>query len=107
MRTLVQDPDIRFAALIDPMGNLLVGGPKKGLKMLESEEQRRKMYMEIVLRVTSRKDFDEPLGAVKYASSRREKLVVLTFPLGNNVLLVSAEPRVNIEEIANKVLSLF
>ena len=106
-KTLVQDPEIRFAALIDPMGDFLIGSTKEGLDLLETEEERKKLFMEIVLRVTSRRDFDNKLGPVTYSSSRREKVVVLTFPMGTNVLLVSAETSVNIEDVAKKILKLF
>ena len=63
--------------------------------------------MEIVLRVTSRRDFDDKLGPVTYSASRRAKVVVLTFPIGNNVLLVSAETSVNIEDTAQRILKFF
>ena len=106
-KKIVKESGIRFAALINPLGNFLVGGPKEGLELLETEAERKKLYMEIVLRVTSRKDFDDKLGPVTFAASRRGKVVVLTFPLETNVLLVSAEPSVNIEDTAQKILKLF
>jgi len=106
-KILINDPSIRLAALIDPMGNYIIGEKKKGLELLETKEEQKKLFMEIVLRVTSRKDFDNKLGPVTYASSRREKVVILTFPMGNHILLVSAETSVNIEEIATKILKLF
>ena len=33
-KTIVNESGIRFAALINPLGNFLVGGPKEGLEML-------------------------------------------------------------------------
>jgi len=103
---LLQEPEIRFAGIINPMGNLIAGGFKKGVKPLEDEADRRKMYMELILRVTTRNEFDNCLGPVKYSASRREKVVMLSFSLGGNVLLVSAKPDVDIDKTAKKIIEI-
>jgi len=105
-KKLVDYDEIRFAGLINDMGHLVAGGFKPGISPLEDDAERRKMYMELALRVSMRKDFDYSLGPVKYAASRREKAVVLSFPLNSNVLLVSAEPDVDIDKTANKIIKL-
>ena len=104
---LLAEPEIRFAGIINPMGNLIVGGMKEGFRPLEDEEDRRKMYMELILRVTTRKDFDYSMGPVKYSASRREHVVVMSFPLDNVVLLVSAQPDVDLDHTAKKVLKIW
>jgi len=105
-KKLIDYDEIRFAGLINDMGHLVAGGFKPGISPLEDDAERRKMYMELALRVSMRKDFDYSLGPVKYAASRREKAVVLSFPLNSNVLLVSAEPNVDIDKTANKIIKL-
>ena len=102
-QNLLNEPEIRFAGLINPMGHLVAGGMKKGLKPLEDDADMRKLYMELILRVSTRQEFDQTLGVVEYSASRREKAVVMSFPIGNKVLLVSAETSVNIDETAKKV----
>ena len=97
---------IRFAGLINSMGHLVAGGFKPGISPLEDDAERKKMYMELALRVSMRKEFDYSLGPVKYAASRREKAVMLSFPMNSNVLLVSAEPNVDIDKTANKIMKL-
>lgn len=98
--------EIRFAGLINNMGHLVAGGFKPGITPLEDDAERKKMYMELALRVSMRKDFDYSLGPVQYTASRRGKAVVLSFPMNSNVLLVSAEPTVDIDKIANKIIKL-
>ncbi len=88
------------------MGRLVAGGFKEGISPLEDEAERRKMYMELALRVSMRMEFDYTLGPVKYSASRREKAVMMSFPLNNNVLLVSTEPSIDIEKFAQKVLKI-
>jgi hypothetical protein len=105
-QSLLKEPEIRFAALINHMGNLVAGGMKQGMKPLEDEADMRKLYMELILRVSTRKEFDYSLGPVEYSASRREKAVVLSFPIGNKVLLVSANTNVNIDDTAKKIKKL-
>jgi len=105
-QNLLKEPEIRFAGLISPMGHLVAGGMKKGLKPLEDDADMRKLYMELILRVSTRQEFDQSLGVVNYSASRREKAVVLSFPIGNKVLLISANTDVNIDETAKKVMKI-
>lgn len=105
-KKILQEDEIRFAGIVNSMGRLVAGGFKEGVRPLEDEEDRRKMYMELILRVSMRSEFDYSLGKVKYTASRREKAVVMSFPLDNNVLLISAEPDISIDKTANKILKL-
>ena len=101
---LLQEDEIRFAGFINSMGRLVAGGFKEGTTPLEDEAERQKMYMELALRVSMRKDFDYSLGPVKYTASRRQKAVVISFPINSNVLLISMEPTVDIDKLANKIM---
>lgn len=105
-KKILDEDEIRFAGIINNMGRLVAGGFKEGIIPLENEEERKKMYMELVLRVSMRSEFDHNLGKVKYTASRREKVVVMSFPLDNNVLLVSAKPDIDIDKMANKLIKL-
>jgi hypothetical protein len=105
-KKILQEDEIRFAGIINRMGRLVAGGFKEGIRPFEDEEDRRKMYMELILRVSMRSEFDYSLGKVKYTASRREKAVVMSFPLDNNVLFISAEPDISIDKTANKILKL-
>jgi hypothetical protein len=103
---LLQEDEIRFAGLINSMGRLVAGGFKEGITPIEDEAERQKMYMELALRVSMRKDFDYSLGSVKYTASRREKAVMMSFPINSNVMLVSAEPTIDIDKLANKIMKI-
>lgn len=105
-KKLLQEKEIRFAGLINNMGRLVAGGFKEEIKPLEDDAERQKMYMELALRVSMRKEFDYSLGTVKYSASRREKIVMMSFPINNNVLLISAEPDSDIDKTANKIMKL-
>lgn len=103
---LISEPEIRFAGFLDMMGNLVEGRFKEGIIPLKNENERKKMFMESVLRVRTRQEFDENLGPVDYAAARRKNVVLMTFLVGDKVLFVSADPDVSIDDTAKKILSL-
>ena len=103
---IAKDPEIRFAGILDMMGNLVAGSFRTGLVPLKNEEERKKMFIEAVLRIRTRQDFDENLGPVKYAAARRTNVVTLTFFVDDKVLFISAEPDVDIDLTAKKILQM-
>ncbi len=97
-------PEIRFAGIISEMGKLIAGGFKTGIIPLEDDSERQTLYMELALRVATRREFDSSMGRVKYSASRREKVVMMSFPLKNCILMISAEFNVNIDRLAYKII---
>ncbi len=63
--------------------------------------------MEVALRTATRRDFDEPLGEVEFCAAKREKVVMMSFPLNQNILLISAETNVDINKTAVKVMKIW
>jgi hypothetical protein len=62
------------------------------------------LYMELALRVKMRREFDDDLGKVKFSMSFREKLIVMSFPIEDDVLMVSMERKTKFEQIAFSIL---
>jgi len=102
---ILLEPEIRFCGLIDSSGQLVVGDMKPGLVPFENDARRQKMFQELAHRVANRSGFDANLGRVKYSSSRREKVVMMSFPLGKHIILVLAEPAVNIDRLGWKIIN--
>jgi len=103
---LLEESEIRFAGFIDYMGNLVLGGFRDGISPLKDESERQKIFLEVALRVRTREDFDHDVGPVKYAASRRNKVVMMTFPVKDKILFVSTDPDVEIDTIANKIIKI-
>ncbi len=106
---MLDEDDIRFAGIINEDGNLVSGGFKKGITPLETDEARLKSFLEFVSKVTIRKEYDETLGPINYIAARRDKAVLVSFPfpVSRFVLLISANPSVDIEQLAKKVVDIF
>ncbi len=103
---LLKEPEIRFAGFLDMMGNLVVGSFRDGIHPLKNEADRKKMFIEAVLRIRTRQEFDENLGPVSYAAARRKYVATFTFPVDDKVLFVSTEPDIDIDKTAYKIMDL-
>jgi len=106
--TLVQkiDSDIRFVGIINSKGRLVAGGMVSSKKRLGDRKGDEMLYMELALRVRMRREFDDDLGKVEFSMSFREKLIVMSFPLENDVLMVSMERKTQFENVAFEILKL-
>ena len=101
------DPNMRSARIISSRGHLEAGGMKKGLMSLEAQKQDEMMFMELALRVRMRKEFDSEFGEVHFSMSYREKVIVMSFPLAHDdVLLVSTEKALDFGKVPFKILKI-
>ena len=98
------DSKVRFAGVINSKGRLIAGGMAPSIKRLGDRKRDEMLYMELALRVKMRREFDDDLGKVKFSMSFREKLIVMSFPMEDNVLMVSMERKTKFEQIAFSIL---
>ncbi len=108
-KRLFEQDTIRFAGILDEKGEIISGGFKPGLTPLEGDEVKLKSFMEFVSKASIRKEFDQSLGPINYLAARRDKAVLISFPfpVSRTTLLISAEPSVNIETMAARVVEIF
>ncbi len=101
------DPKMRSARFINARGHLEAGGMKDGILSLEAKQQDEMMFMELALRVRMRHEFDSEFGIVHFSLSYRDKVLVMSFPLNNDdVLLVSREKNKDFDHIPFKILEI-
>jgi len=101
---LLEDDEVRFAGLLDEFGKLLAGGYNQGIDHRLTEEQHDEVCKELAARVAKRKKYDTELGRVKYSASRREHVVIMSFPIYEKVIMIVAEPHVNIDRLAFRII---
>jgi len=106
---LLKESEIRFAGIVDKNGDLISGGFKEGLVPYEGDETRLHSFFKFVSQFSIRKDFDNSLGPINYLAAGRDKAVLVSFPfpITQILLLISAEPTANIENLAKKVVEIF
>ena len=107
--SLLTESEIRFAGIINKDGKLVAGGFKEGITPYENDETKLQSFYEFVSKASIRKELDESLGPINYLAARRDKAVLVSFPfpITQILLLISAEPTVNIESLAKKVVEIF
>ena len=101
---ILEDDEVRFAGLLDEFGKLLAGGYKQNINPRLTEEQHGLVCKELASRVAKRKKYDAELGRVKYSASRREHVVIMSFPIYEKVIMIVAEPHVNIDRLAFRII---
>lgn len=100
------DSKIRFTGLLNENGRLIAGGMRPGYRSLEDSKDDEMLYMELVLRARMRKEFDKVLGPVKFAMSYRDRLIIMSFPVEGNILLLSVEKDIDFSKLPFKVLDI-
>tara|TARA_B100000586_G_scaffold237544_1_gene188902 strand:- start:134 stop:487 length:354 start_codon:yes stop_codon:yes gene_type:complete len=100
------DSKVRFAGVINSRGRLVAGGMVSSKNRLGDRKRDEMLYMELALRVKMRSEFDDDLGKVRFSMSFREKLIVMSFPMKNDILMVSMERKTQFEKIAFNILKL-
>lgn len=108
-KLLTSEKNIRFAGIIDSNGNIVSGGFKEGMVPLENDEKRLLEFTKFVYWFSLRKEYDKTLGPLNYLASRRDNLVLISFPFPQTelALLVSAEKSIDIEKLASHVVHIF
>ncbi len=101
------DPKMRSARIINTRGHLVAGGMKEGTKSLEEQKQDEMMFMELALRVRMRHEFDAEFGQVHFSMSYRDKVVIMSFPLADDdVLLASGEKGLDFGKVPFQILDI-
>ncbi|MGI0060876.1 MAG: DUF6659 family protein [Nitrosotalea sp.] len=101
------DKTIRSVRVINTNGRMETGGMREGLTALEPFKKDEMLFMELSLRVRMRHEFDEDFGPVEFSLSYRGKIVVFSFPLkGNMVLMVTSERQVDLGRVPFEILKL-
>lgn len=94
---LAAAPSVRFAGAVNRMGTLAAGSFRKGVRSYLDDEADRTAYMQFAMEIFLGEEFDEKLGAVEHVVTRRKKVTVVCLPVGEHVVIVSAEPDVDVE----------
>ena len=101
---------VRFAAIINHNGEKIAGGFTEGVNPYEGDEAKLHDFYKFALNISLRTDeLNNSLGALNYIASRRDKVILISFPfpVTTNILLISAEPGLDIEKLARSVVIIF
>ena len=99
---ILKDDTIGFIGIINNMGKFIAGGYDKDPGSFETDEKRNMLYMQMVLEISMRKEFDDTLGKINYVATNRDKVLMISIPMNDHVVLISAKSVVAAEKIITK-----
>ena len=92
------DRRVRYAAILDETGRQIAGGMRKGIPSLEPQSEDLRLIATITIQLSTDKTWDRFFGRSQYTFIKREKVSILTFSIGNKLLLVSTEPDFTLQQ---------
>jgi hypothetical protein len=102
-RIIKLDRNIRFVGVVNSRGEVIEGGFQHGIQPLLEGTDEQQMYIQSLSNMTMFQNYSDRLGKVRYSITEHEKVTLMTFPLDDGILCVSASPKANINKIRNKV----
>ena len=87
------DSGIKFFGIINERGRFIIGHSKKDVKFLVNKKDREMLFMEAVLRMRMRNDFDQTMGPVDFTITYRHNVVIMKIPVGKSIFYLSAEKK--------------
>ena len=103
-RIIKLDRSIRFVGIVNNRGEVIEGGFKQGVEPMLNGTDEQQMYIHSLSNLTMLQSYKDRLGMVRYNLTEHEKVILMTFPLGDGILCVSALPKVNMNKIRDKVM---
>jgi hypothetical protein len=98
------DRNIRFVGIVNNRGEVIEGGFKQGVEPLLNGTDEQQMYIHSLSNLTILQSYSDRLGMVRYSLTEHEKITLITFPLGDGILCLSAMPKANMNIIRDKVI---
>lgn len=95
-KILKLDTKMRFAAIIDPKGNIREAIMKAGKTNLKNQKEEEHFCKQVSQRRSMRIEFDRSLGKVRYVHVEREKVSQMVIYTKRNIVYFTMEPEMPI-----------
>jgi hypothetical protein len=92
------DRRVRSAQILDQTGRQMAGGMRKGIPSLEPQSEDIRLIAGITIQINNDRTWDRYFGKNQFTFNKRERLNIMTFYLGNKLVLVSAEPDFTLQQ---------
>src|ERR671911_106900 len=103
-RIIKLDRGIRFVGIVNNRGEVIEGGFKQGIEPLLNGTDEQQMYIHSLSNLTMLQSYSDRLGMVRYSLTEHEKVTLMTFPLRDGILCLSAMPKANMNKIRDKIM---
>ena len=96
--------NIRFVGILNKSGEVIEGGFRQGVEPMLDGTDEQQLYLHSLTNLVTLEAFEQRLGRVGYSLAVLEKVTLLTLPLGDRVLCISAVPKADMGKIRSSVL---
>ncbi len=103
-RIIKLDRSLRFVGIVNNRGEVIEGGFKQGIEPLLNGADEQQLYIHSLSNLTMLQSYNDRLGIVRYSLTEHEKVTLMTFPLRDGILCLSARPKANMNKIRDKVM---
>src|SRR5688500_2419173 len=100
---LVLDPMIRFAGVMEKSGHLYAGSQREGTEEYLKGRSSEISYTQSAFIVDLRKMFTQELGKLKTVAYLYDEVKLLSFPVKDHLLVVSAESEAKVDDLCEKI----
>jgi hypothetical protein len=100
------DKSIKSVAVINEKGRIVEKILKPAFAEQFPDHLSELFCMSCVLQVSMGRDFDENYGPINYHMSERRNLTMMTFPLDENVILVTTNKNISPVSLARNIVDL-
>lgn len=97
---------IKFFGIINERGKFIVGHSRKDAIFLVDKKDREMLFMEAILRMRMRNDFNQTLGAVDFTITHRHNVIIMKIPVGNKIFYLAAEKTFDFSKIPFQVIGI-
>jgi hypothetical protein len=94
------DRRVRYAGVLDDTGRIIAGGMRKGISSLEPASEDLRLMANLTIQIGTDKTWDQYFGKIQYTFVKREKVSMLIFGVGKDLMLITTQPDVDLEQIA-------
>ena len=92
------DRRIRSAIILDQSGRQIAGGMKKGIPSLEPQSEDIRLIAGITIQINNDLTWDRYFGKLQFTYQKRERINIMTFYLGDKLVLASMEPDFTLQQ---------
>ncbi len=92
--------------IVNNKGEVIEGGFRQGVQPLLNGSLEQQMYVQSLANVLSLREFSDRLGMFRYSLTEHDNVTLITFPLDEGILCVSASPRADALKIRDRVLAI-
>lgn len=105
-KIIALEDKIRFVGIVNKSGEVIAGGFQKGVEPLLEGEDEQELYVHSLSNMAVLNNFTDRLGKVSYHIAKHDKVSLMTFPLSEEILCLSASSRADIDKIRDSNLDI-